>query len=107
MNAQIPDSDPRVANRIESINSSLRCFAYSLIGLVPILGLPWWLAAMFQGRKARRAARGNWNPASRYLKLAGWMMPLTLFTNAVFLIGTAIIASVAGQGGMGCSTGHG
>lgn len=107
MNSIPPDTDSLVENRIESIEFSLRCFAYSLIGLVPILGLPWWLAAMSQGRKAKRAARGNWNPATRYLKLACWMIPLTLLTNAAFLMGTAVIATIVGQGGSICSTGHG
>lgn len=102
-----PDSDPSVANRIESIRSSLHCFTYSLFGLIPIIGLPWWLAAMYLARKARRATRDSWNPAARYLKLAGWMMPLTLLTNAVFLMLTAIVLTVIGSGGGVCSTGHG
>jgi hypothetical protein len=55
------------AEGIEAIQYSLRCFAYSVASLVPVLGVPMAVAAFVNFRKARALTRGDWNPAQAYL----------------------------------------
>jgi len=56
-------------DKIRLINRSLRCFVLGLIGLVPIVGLPFALAAFIYGIATQRIAKGQVNPANRYLFL--------------------------------------
>ena len=92
----IPDSP--LAKNIEAIKTSLRCFVYSLIGLVPVVGLPFLLAAMYQSRKAERAARSGWNPAARYLRAANGIAPLGLLTTAASLFLVFVVVPGLSQG---------
>ena len=57
-------------NRIEVIESSLRCFTCGLLALIPIFGLPCVLFAFTAFRQSRGLPAGEWNPASSYA-LAG------------------------------------
>ncbi len=77
-------------NKIQSIESSIRCFIYSLAGLVPLIGLPFSLAAIIQSRKVRKAVAG-WNPADRYLSAASAIGPLGFLTTIGFLIVVCVI----------------
>lgn len=52
-------------NRIEAIESSLRCFACGLLALIPVLGVPCVLMAFSAYRQSRLPAQ-EWNPARRY-----------------------------------------
>ncbi|MDB6108630.1 MAG: hypothetical protein JWR69_380 [Pedosphaera sp.] len=54
-------------DRIKLIESSLRCFAMGLVGLVPVLGMPIAVLALLQFRKAILHQGGQWNPAGNYL----------------------------------------
>lgn len=55
------------ADRIRLIEGSLRCFTYSLIGLIPLLGVLMAFSALLSGIKLRTRSRGVWNPARLYL----------------------------------------
>jgi hypothetical protein len=85
----VPDSPP--GKRIEVFDASLRCFVYSLVGLLPLIGLPFSLAAMLQSQKTARAAGADWNPAQRYLRAARRVGPLGFLTSAGFLLVVGVV----------------
>ena len=58
------------ALKIEMMNASLRCFVFGLLGLLPVIGLPFALMAGWQSGRARRWEKYHWN-AARSLRLAG------------------------------------
>lgn len=58
---------PDPADGILAITCSLRCFAFGLAGMVPVLGLPLAVVAFKNFRLARAATKGKWNPAQAYL----------------------------------------
>jgi hypothetical protein len=78
-------SDPPSGSRIATIKSSLSCFVCSLIGLVPLVGIPFAVAAVVRGRQTPGADRLDWNPADRYLRAARWLGPLGFLTSATFI----------------------
>ena len=51
----------------ELIEGSLRCFAYGLIGLLPVIGIPMAVFSAFQYSRVKRGQGEMWNPAQRYL----------------------------------------
>jgi hypothetical protein len=85
MPAAPSDSDSPLRRRIAAVELSLRCFVYSLIGLVPLVGLPFAMAAIVRSRRAPKADTPDWNPADRYLVAARRLAPLGFLTTAVFL----------------------
>lgn len=85
-------------NRIELIACSLRCFVFSLVGLVPLLGIPASVVALVQYGQVMRRGKGVWNPAERYLN---WGLFLGLFGLVLSflvsaIVGIAIVASLVG-----------
>jgi hypothetical protein len=54
-------------DRKKLIESSLRCFAMGLMGLVPVLGMPLAVLALLHFRRAILHQGGQWNPAGNYL----------------------------------------
>jgi hypothetical protein len=53
-------------NKITAIESALRCFVCGLLALIPLLGLPFGVAAViFYGQSSARSV-DDWNPARRY-----------------------------------------
>jgi hypothetical protein len=55
------------AEGIKVINYSLRCFALSFGGLIPVLGVPFIIQSFSCYRQARAISKGRWNPAQRHL----------------------------------------
>jgi len=96
-----PASVPPPEERIVILNSSLRCFAYSLVGLIPFIGLPFSVAAMNQKRQIKNTAGTDWNPAGRYLKVAGRIAPLGFLSSAGFLVLFCLLVGAIGSGGEG------
>lgn len=86
MNTAPPNSTPPPRDSIATISASLQCFGLSLLGLVPLLGLPFALAATVRSREVRRAVGATWNPAGRYLNAAARIGPLGFLATAVFLV---------------------
>jgi hypothetical protein len=86
MKAAPSNSDSPLQNRIAAVKSSLRCFVYSLIGLVPLIGIPFAVAAIVRSRQVQKAISSDWNPGDRYLNAAGRIGPLSFLTSAIFLL---------------------
>ena len=53
-------------NRIEAIESSLRCFACGLLALIPVLGVPCVIMAFSAYRHSCSQSPDDWNPARCY-----------------------------------------
>jgi hypothetical protein len=49
--------------KIRMLNHSLQCFIFSLIGLIPVIGLPFALAALWIGGRVREQEKKLWNAA--------------------------------------------
>ena len=101
------NSDSPPGSRIQIINASLRCFVYSLMGLVPLIGLPFSVAAIVQSQKVHKAADAGWNPAGRYLTAAHRIGPLGFLTSAGFLVVVCVILPALGSEMSGGSSGSG
>ena len=49
--------------KIRMMKSSIRCLAFGLLGLLPIIGVPFALAALWNSWRARQKEKLFWNPA--------------------------------------------
>ena len=54
------------AVKIRMMKASLRCLAFGLLGWLPIIGLPFALAALWFSSQARAQEKYFWNPARRH-----------------------------------------
>lgn len=52
--------------KIVMIESSLRCFTFGLLGLLPFIGVPFSIAALWNAGKTRVREKQYWNPAKMY-----------------------------------------
>jgi hypothetical protein len=52
--------------KIQMLKSSLRCFAFGLLGLIPLLGLPFAVAALWISGRVRVKEKFCWNAARPY-----------------------------------------
>ena len=105
MNAAPSNSDMPLGQRIAAVKSSLRCFIYSLIGLVPLIGIPFAVAAIVQSRQVPKAGSADWNPADRYRSAARRIGPLGFLTSAGFLILVGFVLPSLWRGLGACSSG--
>ena len=55
-----------VGARIRLINNSLRCFTYGLLGLLPVIGVPCAVAALWLSGRIRVEEKRHWNAARPY-----------------------------------------
>ena len=58
------------AAKIKMMKASMRCLVFGLLGLLPVIGLPFALAALWAVRPGTRQERDFWNPAKPYRFLA-------------------------------------
>lgn len=54
------------AAKIRMMKGSLRCFVFGLLGLLPVIGLPFALAALWTSGRARAHEKYFWNAARPY-----------------------------------------
>lgn len=52
--------------KIKMLKDSMRCFVFGLLGLLPVIGLPFALAALWISGSVRNKERYYWNPARPY-----------------------------------------
>ncbi len=79
--------------KLKMLKSSMRCFIFGLLGFIPIIGLPFALAALWISGRVRRLEKLFWNPAKPY-RIAGaicagisvilWSIPLIIILGSVF-----------------------
>lgn len=58
--------NPDAPAKIEMMRGSLRCFTYGLLGLLPAIGVPFAIAALWISGRVRLRERQFWNPAHTY-----------------------------------------
>ncbi len=58
--------NPDAILKIKMLKGSMRCFLYGLLGLVPVLGLPFAFAALVLSGRVRVAENQFWNAAKPY-----------------------------------------
>jgi hypothetical protein len=49
--------------KLKMMKASIRCLTLGLLGLLPLIGVPFALAALWSSFSARRMERQLWNPA--------------------------------------------
>jgi hypothetical protein len=58
--------NPDATIKIAMLNGSLRCFRFGLLGLLPVIGLPFALAALWVSGRVRLREKLFWNAARPY-----------------------------------------
>jgi hypothetical protein len=105
MTAAPSEAAPPPEVKIGILNSSVRCFALSLAGLIPLLGLPFSVAALLQKRALATKATRAWNPAGRYVRAAGWLAPLGFLSSAGFVVALCVLSQASEAGFFGGGSG--
>jgi len=54
------------ADKIKMLKGSMRCFAYGLLSLIPLLGFPFAVAALWISGQVRASEKKHWNAARPY-----------------------------------------
>jgi hypothetical protein len=54
------------AAKLKMLQASIRCLVFGLLGLVPVLGLPFALAALWISGRVRQQEKQRWNAARPY-----------------------------------------
>jgi hypothetical protein len=80
-------------DRITAIRKSLAAFVCGIIGVLPVLGLIAAVSAIRHGWDVRSQFRGQWNPASAYLR-AGVALALFGLLSSL-LLGSVIALAIA------------
>jgi hypothetical protein len=78
--------------RIEIIEGSLRCFAYGLISLLPVIGIPMAIVSTLYYTRVKRGRGEMWNPADRYLFWGGVCARMSF---ALFLLVPVVILAIS------------
>ena len=52
--------------KIKMLKSSMRCFVFGLLGLIPLIGLPFALSALWISGQVRAKEKLFWNAARPY-----------------------------------------
>ena len=80
-------------DKIYLIRSSLRCFACGIIGLLPFIGIPFAVAAIWNFRRVFFGKSNLWNPAAPYLSIGAACATFGLLLD--LLIVTAIVIQIS------------
>jgi hypothetical protein len=54
------------ASKIRMMKASIRCLFFGLLGLIPVIGLPYALAALWISGRIRLNEKNYWNAAKPY-----------------------------------------
>jgi hypothetical protein len=86
--------------KIAMLNGSLRCFAFGLLGLLPVIGIPFAVMALWVAGRVRGYEKQYWNAAGPYRTL-GVICAATglIFWFAVVALITYNTATSNGGGG--------
>jgi len=58
------------ATKVRMMKSSVRCLTFGLLGLLPIIGVPFALAGIWSSFVAHKQEKSFWNPAKPH-RIAG------------------------------------
>lgn len=77
------------AEKVQTIQRSLRCFFCGIIGILPGVGIPFAVVALGNWLFLLRRSKDNWNPAARYLHYGA--LAATLGILLTFLLAAVIV----------------
>ena len=60
-------STPPPLTKVEMIERSLSCFRLGLVGLIPLIGVPFAVRSLQHAHRVKHGQGAVWNPAQRYL----------------------------------------
>jgi hypothetical protein len=80
------------ATKLKMLHGSTRCLIFGLLGLLPAIGLPFALAALWEAGRARQHEKRFWNAARPYRLLGVWCAALG--TVAWILVAALIAFSI-------------
>jgi hypothetical protein len=89
--------NPAAEAKIKMLNSSIRCFVFGLLGLIPLIGLPFAFSALWISGRVRAKEKQLWNAARPY-RIWGVVIA-TAGTLFWFLIGVLIACNSISNGG--------
>ncbi|MGH7992503.1 MAG: hypothetical protein ACREDQ_03230 [Limisphaerales bacterium] len=72
--------------KIQMLKSSLECFAFGLLGLLPLIGFPFAVVALVISGKVRVRQKKFWNAAKPY-----WFWGVVCGSLGIFLWGGALL----------------
>lgn len=81
--------------KIAMLKDSMRCLAFGLLGLLPLIGLPFAFLALWLGGTVRRREKKYWNPAKPY-RIWGVLCGATGATIWTVALGMIIVNAVTG-----------
>ena len=86
--------------KIQMLNGSMRCFVFGLLGLIPVIGLPFAIAALWISGRVRVKEKQMWNAARPY-RIWGAVCAAggTLFW--LFIVGLIVYNTVSNGGSGG------
>ncbi len=82
------------AAKIKMMKGSIRCLIFGLLALVPAIGLPFGLAALWISGRVRLTEKLYWNPAKPYRicgVVCGAIGTILWASILVFIVGNAVI----------------
>jgi hypothetical protein len=80
------------AAKIKMMQESIRCLTFGLLGLVPLIGLPFALAALWLAGRVRLQEKQFWN-AAKPCRVIG-VACAALGTVAWFIIGALVVFQI-------------
>lgn len=88
-----PPVSPVAMDKVETIQRSLRCFTLGLIGVLPVVGIPFGVMALADYFTVKRAVGAHWNPAQKYLTWGGAtaLAGILLTTILTFIVAAVIV----------------
>jgi hypothetical protein len=85
--------------RLKMLEGSTRCFTFGLLGLLPVVGLPFALTALWVSGSVRRREKYMWNAARPY-RVCGMIcgaVGTALWTMLLFLVLGGLISYMHGS----------
>jgi len=92
-----PPVSPAAMDKVELIQRSLRCFTLGVLGVLPVVGLPFAVMALTNYFAVQRTSGAQWNPAHTYLTwgLATAVSGLFLTLVTAFVVAAIIVLELA------------
>lgn len=88
------------AAKIKMMKGSIRCLIYGLLALVPVIGLPFGLAALWIAGRVRSTEKTLWNPARPY-RICGMLcaaLGTVLWTGVLAIVVARAMMAAEGLG---------
>jgi hypothetical protein len=82
--------------KIKMMKSSIRCLIFGLLGLLPVIGLPFALAALWISGRVRAQEKQFWNAAKPYRVIGAVCAGVgTVFWTGIliFVVGNALTSA--------------